>query len=518
MKKSGIALVVVLLILVFVNYAIAALFETVKSNVVRVNADLRSVSVALEAYMVDWNVYADNLSKLSTPVAYISSIPKDPFAPGAEQGQVVPLNYLKKEEKIYVYSYGPDKDNDDCEIAYDSTNGTESDGDIYRVNEHQSEKQIYQPSTVFEDDQIAKADENNGIKEYMLALKKAKINTQMTNKLNDILKKGWSAGSNDIIAFINDNQESMDLIHKGSQKPYAKVVMDESKMDCFSPVPNFLAIQTLSKAMVAQGKKFESEGNVKDAVRNYIDVIKFGKGIGHSPFIIGKLIDIAVESMGYKALVSALLHYELDSVYLTELQKELAEMEKRTMPISDTFWNEHLMFVNTIEKQARGEMKTDGTSALYLRLNKDRIIENNTKFWKAFVENSKKHYPEMIKFDPAAMINEMDAINRMGVPNFLEASTRDFTTQAWGKSAQIIVALKISKVRTNAYPPSLGQIKSTTQEIPVDPFSNTDFKYMPVSSSFILYSIGPDIVDERGQNIYDPTNGTRSSGDIVFTN
>jgi hypothetical protein len=216
--------------------------------------------------------------------------------------------------------------------------------------------------------------------------------------------------------------------------------------------------------------------------------------------------------------VSALLRYELEPVYLTELQKELAEMEKRTMPISDTFWNEHLMFVNTIEKQARGEMKTDGTSALYLRLNKDRIIENNTKFWKAFVENSKKPYAEMIKFDSQALLSEMDALNRIAVPNFLEASTRDFTTQAWGKSAQIIVALKISKARTNAYPPSLGQIKSTTQNIPVDPFSNTDFKYMPVSSSFILYSIGPDIVDERGQNIYDPTNGTRSSGDIVFTN
>lgn len=518
MKKSGIALVVVLLILVFVNYAIAALFETMESNVTRVSADLRCVSVALEAYMVDWNVYADNLSKLSTPVAYITSIPKDPFAPGAEQGQVVPLNYLKKDDKVYIYSYGPDKDDDNCEIAYDPTNGMDSNGDIFRVNERQSEKQIYQPTTVFEDDQIAKADENNGIKEYMLALKESKINTQMSNKLSDVLKKGWSAGSNDIITLINDNQKAIDLVHKGSQKPYAKVVMDESKIDCSAPVPNFLVIQTLSKVMVAQGKKFESEGKIQEAIRNYIDVVKFGKGIGHSPFIIGKLIDIAVESMGYKALVSALLHNDLDSVYLTELQKELVEMEKRTMPMSDTFWNEHLCFVNTIEKQARGEMKAEGTSALYLRLNKDRIIENNTKFWKAFVENSKKPYAEMIKFDSQALLSEMDALNRIAVPNFLEASTRDFTTQAWEKSAQIIVALKISKAMTNAYPPSLGQIKSTTQNIPVDPFSNTDFKYMPVSSSFILYSIGPDIVDERGQNIYDPTNGTRSSGDIVFTN
>jgi len=518
MKKSGIALVVVLLILVFVNYAIAALFETMESNVTRVNAELRSVSVALEAYMVDWNVYADNLSKLTTPVAYLTSIPKDPFATGTEQGQVVPLNYLKKDDKVYVYSYGPDKDDDNCEIAYDSTNGTKSDGDIFRVNERQSEKQIYQPTTAFEDDQIAKADENNGIKEYMLALKESKINTNLTNDLSNVLKKGWSASSNDIITLINENQKAIDLIHKGSQKPYAKAVMDESKIDFSAPVPNFLFIQVLSKIMVAQGKKFESEGNVKDAIRNYIDVIKFGKGIGHSPFLIGKLIDIAVETIGYKALVSALLHYELWTVPLTELQGELAEMEKRTKPISDTFWNEHLMFVNTIEKQARGEMKADGTSALYLRLNKDRIIENNTKFWKAFVENLKKPYAEMIKFDPTAMINEMDAMNRMLVPNYLEASTRDFTAQVWEKAAQIIVALKISKARTNAYPPSLGQIKSTTQNIPIDPFSNTDFKYMPANSSFILYSIGPDIVDERGQNIYDPTNGTRSSGDIVFTN
>ena len=38
----------------------------------------------------------------------------------------------------------------------------------------------------------------------------------------------------------------------------------------------------------------------------------------------------------------------------------------------------------------------------------------------------------------------------------------------------------------------------------------------PVSNGFIIYSIGPDLSDNTGFIIYDPTNGVFSAGDIIL--
>jgi hypothetical protein len=54
--------------------------------------------------------------------------------------------------------------------------------------------------------------------------------------------------------------------------------------------------------------------------------------------------------------------------------------------------------------------------------------------------------------------------------------------------------------------------------LPIDPFSGKGFIYQLVSdgTNYTLYSIGPVRVDDARQILYDPTNGTVSSGDISY--
>lgn len=44
----------------------------------------------------------------------------------------------------------------------------------------------------------------------------------------------------------------------------------------------------------------------------------------------------------------------------------------------------------------------------------------------------------------------------------------------------------------------------------IDPFSGEDYR----TSGTLKYSLGPDMIDDKALIIYDPTNGTFSSGDI----
>jgi len=89
-------LIVVAIIAILAMIAVPNFLEAqTRAKVARVNNDLRSLAVAEEAYQVDWNSYTHmntgtdspeafrgrwaGLAELTTPVAYLTSIPRDPF-------------------------------------------------------------------------------------------------------------------------------------------------------------------------------------------------------------------------------------------------------------------------------------------------------------------------------------------------------------------------------------------------------------------------------------------------------
>jgi hypothetical protein len=138
----------------------------VRSKVSRAKTDMRSLSTALESYIVDNRMpppSADGarrcipVSVLTTPVAYIvgESITSDPFMDDEQRHSSHPFLYGAVGDGYLIVSAGPDKTYDidpqrDYDPAcrgnaassvcaplllktYDPTNGTISTGDIWRV-------------------------------------------------------------------------------------------------------------------------------------------------------------------------------------------------------------------------------------------------------------------------------------------------------------------------------------------------------------------------------------------------
>ncbi len=175
-------LIVVLIIAILAAIAVPNFLEfQVRAKIARVKSDHRAIATAMEAYLVDWNVYINDQDnnpnsnnengyrKLTTPIAYISGLAHDPFsrplrggdknynhiaafyeigsgADATREGDRFPNRYVV--QCYYISSFGPDhmrgQSNDDFPFGtslepYDPTNGTMSEGDIYRFGGNYNE-------------------------------------------------------------------------------------------------------------------------------------------------------------------------------------------------------------------------------------------------------------------------------------------------------------------------------------------------------------------------------------------
>lgn len=179
-------LIVVAIIAILAAIAVPNFLEAqTRAKTARCQADLRSLATGLEAYRVDNNYYPLNgvlfqsgtveipqqngtgapahkflFESLTTPVAYLTSLPPDPFVDAASVRDTwrpyfprffytnfdwftritLPSPPAVIAQKVNLYgpwilaAAGPDRDRLDLnrDLAYDPTNGTISDGDIFR--------------------------------------------------------------------------------------------------------------------------------------------------------------------------------------------------------------------------------------------------------------------------------------------------------------------------------------------------------------------------------------------------
>lgn len=200
-------LIVIAIIAILALIAVPNFIEAqVRAKVSRCKADLRSLATGLEAYCVDHNAYppygritshtpqlpftpvfviqypatANDMADLhqfvgrglTTPIAYLTALPRDPFALSLERHPddptlVLEFEYLNMRQHVShfppppraawmdlllpgygewrVVAAGPDGDRGaDARnnILYDPTNGTVSDGDIIRCQHHSEQEPV----------------------------------------------------------------------------------------------------------------------------------------------------------------------------------------------------------------------------------------------------------------------------------------------------------------------------------------------------------------------------------------
>jgi type II secretory pathway pseudopilin PulG len=170
-------LVVVAILSVLAATALPNFLEAqIRSKVALAKNDIRTIAVALEVYHTDNGRYPETFLTprwqrfecLTTPIAYLTHVPRDPFEQRWDLDNHIdwgPRHFaykmgatpLQTPHRYAISSNGPDLDEDSVPIKaypgfsweiftgqdpdynymiYDPTNGTVSNGDIWRTSDH----------------------------------------------------------------------------------------------------------------------------------------------------------------------------------------------------------------------------------------------------------------------------------------------------------------------------------------------------------------------------------------------
>ncbi|MCX7014584.1 MAG: hypothetical protein NTW86_18875 [Candidatus Sumerlaeota bacterium] len=96
------------------------------------------------------------------------------------------------------------------------------------------------------------------------------------------------------------------------------------------------------------------------------------------------------------------------------------------------------------------------------------------------------------------------------------ASVRQRTANASAALLRMTAAAKRHFIEFGAFPANEREFTPLLPEgPPPDPFGGQPLRFSAGVEPFVCYSVGPDETDNSGAISYDPTNGTRSAGDIL---
>jgi len=346
---------------------------------------------------------------------------------------------------------------------------------------------------------LAAHPENKGLGFLIQAVEKMNIEAYLSHSkdMDNIIRTGWKGQNQKLQELLTSQSPAMEAAAQAGQA--APFSLPPYK-DVDSPVPSFSKMQGIAKMMSTDARRLESAGMVDQAADRAVQAAFFGDVFcAKEQSLISYLIGLASLKIFFISLESILCHPGLSIQAAQKIGGRLFELDKKHIGISVILRNEFRPSLSGLKvfRDIEDDLESKDSTIQKL-LHNDEV--DYQKVWDAIIANMEKPYWERKNID-AAFIREQ--ISNQFVEkfvqniNFREAATRADYAIAHLRLCEALCALKLQKKDL------LAQFQ--------DPFTGRPLVLAPDR----IYSLGPDMIDQKGALLYDPTNGTVSPGDIA---
>ncbi|MCJ7777248.1 MAG: hypothetical protein MUP16_02895, partial [Sedimentisphaerales bacterium] len=336
--------------------------------------------------------------------------------------------------------------------------------------------------------------------------------------------------------WLTDNKETIGLVITGSQKPYNWFEYNnKNETDGMIGVllPNLAEFRRLAYSLRWRAYLCAEKGRYEEAFNDIKSCYRFGQHFRGDKTLVEQLVGIAIEAMAVQAIRDIISQYQIDPAALATLQKDLEQIttdenfkvsltteklfildEVQRCFTADRIGGGHLYLQRVASFIAGGKPEPFNEKfwpillrALFTHPNKEQTLEAGNKFYD-YAQEMTTQTPAKIRTEHPDLNEEFKRITKGNLllellaPAFQRIIEISFRCKTDVEATLTIIAIWRYRQKKGAYPENLKELVTSgyIQELPIDSFSDKPLVYKKSGDDFILYSVGPNCVDDGGQS------------------
>ncbi len=366
---------------------------------------------------------------------------------------------------------------------------------------------------------------------------------ELAPAFNQSLKSSWPADDAKLRAYLDlpGNKRCVRLAHKAAaMKHHQMPCFGDAKSSAISMMlPNLSYMRFVAKLLVVDAKRLAADGKHDEALDSCITVMRAGSHVGDGVTIIQNLVGIAIWRLGSECVLDMVLRGSLSSKQLRKVLVLYNGLADRVPSVQRAIASERVFALSFVDELCSrpfrlhsnwcgllgvasifGEppgvdvnpMPDDGWGKLELRIGQlmipDRAIKRHMAgFYDKLDEmaSGSVHPYRKVELDEEHYVfNEIphwDVIARLLLPSLSRAVQIGTLVRTDLAIARTSIALRLYMLEHEGEIPESLQavVDDLPDDVALDPFSGHMLGYIPSEYSWLLYSVGPDGVDDGGK-------------------
>ena len=395
---------------------------------------------------------------------------------------------------------------------------------------------------------------DNAADHYLAAAKMFVEVEGVSEEAADVAKQGWAGEHPNLEDALAKNANALAELRKGLAAPYCSMPASEFYT---SPPLDAVALRALARLILAEGRLYESRGEYENAYRNFSDVVKFGHDLPKDGVLINGLVGAAIENLAFDTIKRSLQNPASGADVYAGAARRLEDLEATEPHIADSFRREMESSERTVLRivaHARDRLMQDIADELLRRPtdfllgplkgamiwmqesgqfgpallwsiyppHTQTMLANLKMYTETAVLRAGKPYPQAVHIRLAV---PDDPLSKIMLPDLESVQFVHVARGVRAEGTRGILALAAYKKINGRYPASLEAVvlvggpsrpDAALTRMPLDLFEDKPLSYKPVGDGFVLYSVGPDMADDRAERECPENLDAASKGDIVF--
>jgi hypothetical protein len=332
---------------------------------------------------------------------------------------------------------------------------------------------------------------------------------------------------------------------------------DQDKSLWSIPMPPLSSLRDLARMGIWHSRIERAEGKLRQSIDDCLAVTRSAVHWQGKGTIVEQLVGASISNLGHEEILSILADRELSNTELKRLYELLSRIYPGDYPLLN-MEGERLMFMDVVQHSFTdggpgGGHLIPGTWDHYTDSNPSDVDETDKRiFMPLFTAASMVHARRYATVAKANEIYDLQIKNAKMTPYqrhvsdiktademyeslqnyrffllqiFMPATARISEIIYRGKmgheATKTIIAILQWRQEKDQYPATLGDLVKTgfLEELPMDVFSDKPLVYKKTDDDFILYSVGPNFVDDGGEHGKDRNGNFRKwsdNGDTLF--